>query len=113
SSNTVGYQDSGLHASLTYYYRVAAFNLSGTSAYSNVANAQTLAAQDFTWLGGNGSWALAVGGWDIGLWDDSNNAIIGKGNDTAGTISVSSFIRPNNITFNAPLSGTYTVAGGF
>ncbi|HEY3122427.1 MAG TPA: fibronectin type III domain-containing protein, partial [Thermoanaerobaculia bacterium] len=39
-----GYSDSGLLASTLYYYRVAAYNSSGTSAYSNTASATTKAA---------------------------------------------------------------------
>ena len=37
-SNTTSYQDTGLSASTTYYYRVRASNLDGHSGYSNVVN---------------------------------------------------------------------------
>ncbi len=46
SSNTLEYINSGLLPNTTYYYRVAAFNTFGTSAYSNIASATTGA----TWL---------------------------------------------------------------
>ena len=39
-----GYGDSGLQPSTTYYYRVAAYNSAGTSAYTNTASAATQAA---------------------------------------------------------------------
>src|SRR5262249_34847553 len=39
------YQDTGLATSTTYYYRVRATNNAGDSAYSNIANATTQAAQ--------------------------------------------------------------------
>lgn len=42
--NAASWADSGLNSGAAYYYRVRAFNSSGTSAYSNVASAQTQAA---------------------------------------------------------------------
>lgn len=42
--NATSYVDSGLAAASTYWYRVAAYNSAGTSAYSNVGSAQTAAA---------------------------------------------------------------------
>jgi len=44
STTLTGYGDSGLAASTTYYYRVAAYNSYGTSAYTNTASAITQAA---------------------------------------------------------------------
>ncbi|MCX6334965.1 MAG: fibronectin type III domain-containing protein [Bacteroidia bacterium] len=41
SSNITSYQNTGLTASTTYYYRVRAYNASGNSGYSNTANATT------------------------------------------------------------------------
>ncbi|MGD9148447.1 MAG: fibronectin type III domain-containing protein, partial [Anaerolineae bacterium] len=40
-ANVTSYQDTGLQASTTYYYRVYAYNGAGNSAYSNQANATT------------------------------------------------------------------------
>src|SRR6185436_7970212 len=43
-ANVTTYNNTGLAASTTYYYRVRANNGSGDSAYSNEANATTQAA---------------------------------------------------------------------
>jgi hypothetical protein len=42
-ASSTAYMDSGLASGSKYYYRVDAFNASGTSGYSNVASAQTQA----------------------------------------------------------------------
>src|SRR5439155_12143805 len=41
ATTLTGYGDTGLAASTPYYYRVAAYNTAGTSAYSNTASATT------------------------------------------------------------------------
>lgn len=43
AANVTTYTNSNLTCGTRYYYRVRAYNVAGTSAYSNVANAQTLA----------------------------------------------------------------------
>ena len=43
-ANVTSYQNTGLTASTTYYYRVRAYNANGDSGYSNTANATTQAA---------------------------------------------------------------------
>jgi len=40
-SNTTLYNDTGLLPNTTYYYRVASYNIFGTSSYSNIASATT------------------------------------------------------------------------
>jgi len=44
SANTTSYQNTGLSANTTYYYRVYAYNSYGNSGYSNTANATTQSA---------------------------------------------------------------------
>lgn len=53
-TGTDGYEDDGLSFGNTYYYRVNAYNSAGTSAFSNLASATTLATPSLT-LPANGS----------------------------------------------------------
>jgi titin len=60
-SNVVTYTDSGLSSATTYYYRVRAWNAGGDSAWSNLANATTLAplvTVTFQGLGGEDGFIL-------------------------------------------------------
>ena len=65
----------------------------------------------YTWNGGNGAWAVGTAGWDAGNWIDGVNAVIGKGTDTAGTITVApaATINPLSVAFNAAQSGAYSL----
>jgi fibronectin type 3 domain-containing protein len=47
-AGTTSYNNTGLSASTTYYYRVRAYNAAGNSAYSNEANATTQTPPDTT-----------------------------------------------------------------
>jgi len=49
ATTLTGYGDSNLTAGTTYYYRVAAYNAAGDSAYSNVASATTFSATPSLW----------------------------------------------------------------
>ena len=55
---------------------------------------------NYTWNGGAGQWALGVAGWDAGVWNDSNNVIIGKGTDSAGALTINGAIKPANRRVN-------------
>ncbi len=67
---------------------------------------------NYTWNGGAGTFAAGTGGWDVGNWADNNTAIFGKGTDSAGTVTISSTVRPSNLIFNPTLSGAYAISGG-
>lgn len=69
SSGATSYADSGLSSGSTFYYRVYAYNSGGSSAYSNVASAQTSAAPAPTTgapsaptspTPGNGAWNVST-----------------------------------------------------
>ncbi|MCF8370102.1 MAG: DNRLRE domain-containing protein [Bacteroidales bacterium] len=44
ANNVTNYENTGLSASTTYYYRVKAFNTAGSSSYSNTSSSVTLSA---------------------------------------------------------------------
>src|SRR5262249_34446448 len=67
------YQDLGLHAGTTYYYRVRAANSTGDSPYSNVANAATSTTQALPAAPSNLS-ASAISSSQIGLSWTSNSS---------------------------------------
>lgn len=82
-----------------------------------------LTATDYVWIGGGSppNWADATAGWYVGTpanpqnWTSGglSNATIGRGSDTAGSITIGSAgVSANVVTFNPPGSGTYTVSGG-
>jgi xyloglucan-specific exo-beta-1,4-glucanase len=81
-SNTTSYQDTGLSASTTYYYRVRANNIDGYSGYSNVVNDTTLA-----------STSIFTGNQDIGSFTPAGSysensgvyTVNGAGSDVQGT----------------------------
>src|SRR5262249_6657261 len=68
------FSNSGLTGGTTYYYRVKATNVSGSSNYSNTANATTLSAPKAP----SGLTATAISTSQINLaWTDNSNNEIG------------------------------------
>ena len=73
ASNTTTYQNTGLTASTTYYYRVRAYNASGNSSYSNNANATTASASAPTAPSNLTATAASTSQINLSWTDNSNN----------------------------------------
>jgi autotransporter-associated beta strand protein len=111
-AGVTAYQDTGLAANTTYYYRVRASNLSGNSAYSNVASATTSAASqmiksDTITMNTAADWSgVTPAAGAIGLF----NNVISSANESAlilgGDVTVGGLIFTNN------LNGAVTIAAG-
>lgn len=82
-SNSTSYSNTGLNSSTTYYYRVQSVNNAGVSAWSNTANATTVALPPLTIPAAPTNLsAIAAGCNQINLnWTDNSN------NETAFEIS--------------------------
>jgi hypothetical protein len=73
-ANVISYANGGLAASTTYRYRVRAFNASGDSAYTNIAEATTAAATSTLPAAPGSLTANAVSSVQIDLrWTDNSN----------------------------------------
>ena len=119
--NISNYQDTGLTASTTYYYRVRGTNLAGASAFSNIASATTTPPpQSLTWRGdGTGNV------WDSGgafNWYDSANLVVYNDGanvtfDQSGSNNVSVLLtgtlQPATVTVNATKNYTFNSTNGF
>ena len=82
--------------------------------------AQTLtwdASGNGTTFDGPGTWDTLSSNWynesstDQG-WAEFGDAVFGSLNGTAGTVTVTSQVTPNSITFNPAGSGNYVISGG-
>jgi autotransporter-associated beta strand protein len=115
--NDTSYQDTGVAANTTYYYRVRGTNLAGASAYSNTNNATTTPPPaSLTWRG-DGTGNL----WDAGgtlNWSDGANLVVysdgttitfdqSGSNNTSTTLSGT--LQPNSVTVNA--TKNYSLTG--
>lgn len=95
-SNATSSSDSGLTASMTYYYRVRAYNAGGDSDYSNEANATTSTPNNGPILiAKNSQWKYEASGADLGVaWREANfddttwpsgNGVLGYGENYVAT----------------------------
>jgi hypothetical protein len=71
-ANVLSYQDSGLNASTTYFYRVRATNLGGDSPFSSLASATTFVVPPAP-LAPSNLWAAAVSAKQVNVtWSDNS-----------------------------------------
>src|SRR3989339_768802 len=74
SANTASYQNTGLTASTTYYYKVKAYNSGGSSGYTSEASAATQATPTNPPTDPSGLAAVAVSASQIDLsWSDNSS----------------------------------------
>ena len=104
--------------------RIAFFAALLAGVASVLLFANGIDAQTYTWdplhnggAGGPGDWDFTSGNWASSgssslTWTDSSDAAFGSLNGTAGTVTVTSQVTPNSITFNPAGSGNYVISGG-
>jgi len=123
------YTDGSLPGGTTYYYVVVATSSGGASAYSQEANAATLADSytPFVWdsggadpsdpRDGSGNWDTITALWSNGTSDATwvnDGALVGEfgnNNGAAGTVTVGNIVAAG-LEFDSPGSGSYTLTSG-
>ncbi len=89
AAGATSYNDSGLVASTTYYYRIRATNSSGDSGYSNEANTTTLSGLPAPWVDADiGSTGLA----GSGSYLNGSFTVKGSGADIWGTADALNYV---------------------
>ena len=73
AAGVTSYQNTGLSATTTYYYRVRAYNAAGNSAYSNEASATTPAVTAPSAPSGLSATAVSISQINLAWTDNSNN----------------------------------------
>ncbi len=104
-SNSTSYSNTGLNSSTTYYYRVQAVNTAGISAWSNTANATTVALPPPTIPAAPSNLTVVAGCNQINLvWrDNSINETafeISRATSINGTYSIIATLGANSTTYN-------------
>lgn len=116
-ANTTTYQDIGLAANTTYFYRVRGTNLAGLSAYSNTNNATTTTIPPaLTWKGDGATnlWDIAVtpnwlNGGTQTLYADGAHVTFNDAGSNSPAINLTSTLAPGSVTVNA--SKAYSLGG--
>jgi hypothetical protein len=116
------YSDTGLQAATTYYYRVAAFNGNGSSAFSNIASATTnqggtasLQVDSITVSTENVGRGAKIGR-AVVVISDGQGTPIGNATvsgDFSGTLNVADGIGVTDAAGSATIKTTETAKGGF
>jgi len=115
--NTTSYQDIGLNANTTYYYRVRGTNLAGFSNYSNTNNATTTATPPSLIWRGDGSlnvWDIAAtANWREGaapaFYADGSFVTFDQAGSNSPAIVLDNVLTPGSLMVNA--SKAYTFGG--
>ncbi len=115
--NTTTYQDIGLAANTTYFYRVRGTNLAGASLYSNTNNATTTATPpSLTWKGDGTAnlWDVATtANWLNGatptLFANGSFVTFNDAGSNSPSINLASTVTPGTMTVSAAKS--YTIGG--
>jgi hypothetical protein len=101
--NVNAYSDTGLQPATGYHYRVAAFNASGDSAYSNTASAATT---DYPPAAPSGLSAAAVAGEQINLsWTDNSTNETGFEVERCAGAGCTNFQTRAEVTTNSYADG--------
>jgi autotransporter-associated beta strand protein len=99
--------------------------VAAVAAIAALRGAGKAAAQTLTWdsggasptnpADGGGTWDTTSSKWSNGssdsTWVSGDIAVFGHAHGAAGTVTLSTGITANGLTFNAPGSGAYTIAG--
>ena len=118
--DTTTYQDIGLLANTTYYYRVRGTNLAGFSVYSNANNATTTATPpSLTWKGDGSAnvWDIAttanwVNGGSATPYADGSFVTFDNSGSNTPAINLISVLSPGTLTVNSSKSYTFGGNGG-
>jgi rhamnogalacturonan endolyase len=117
--NTTSYQDIGLSAKTTYYYRIYGTNLAGASPYSNTNSATTTATPPSLIWRGDGvanTWDIATtanwrNGGGAAFYADGSFVTFESTGSNTPSINLAAAVQPGSVTVNATKSYTFAGSG--